>query len=89
MFFRFDDPEVQREIEVSPHKIVNREGKPHIQFGDRVFSREDLLAVFVRKVKGLAEDHFRKRIRKAVFLVPGLFAPVKLRVNVLIYNGGL
>lgn len=74
-YYRFDDPVVQREIKVSSYKIVNKEGKPYIQVKVRgetkVFSPEEVTAIFLGKMKGMAEKHLGKRIRKAVITAPG------------------
>ncbi|PON86932.1 Heat shock protein 70 family [Trema orientale] len=71
----FDDPVVQKEIEVSSYKIVNKEGKPYIQVKVRgetkLFSPEELTAIFLGKMKAMAENRLGQRIRKVVITTPG------------------
>ncbi|PON86931.1 Heat shock protein 70 family [Trema orientale] len=71
----FDDPVVQKEINVSSYKIVNKEGKPYIQVKVRdetkLFSPEELTAIFLGKMKAMAENHLGQRIKKAIITTPG------------------
>ena len=67
---------MQREVKVWPQKVVNRQGKPYLQVnvgGEiMVLNPEDVFAAFLSKIKDMAENHIRKRIRKAALVIPGM-----------------
>lgn len=70
IFYRFDDPDVQRDIKFLPYKVVNKDGKPYIQVkvkGEvKVFSPEEISAMILTKMKETAEAFLGKKIRDAV-----------------------
>lgn len=75
-YYRFDDPDVQRDIKFLPYKVVNKDGKPYIQVKvkgeDKVFSPEEISAMILTKMKETAEAYLGKKIKDAVITVPGL-----------------
>ncbi|XP_048623001.1 heat shock 70 kDa protein BIP3-like [Brassica napus] len=76
-FYRFDDPDVQRDIKFLPYKVVNKDGKPYIQVkvkGEvKVFSPEEISAMILSKMKETAEAFLGKKIKDAVITVPAYF----------------
>nr|CAB3488683.1 unnamed protein product [Digitaria exilis] len=59
---QFDDAEVQMDTKLLPYKIVNKDGKPHVEVrvkhGDvRVFSPEEISAMVLAKMKETAEAY--------------------------------
>lgn len=76
-FYRFDDPDVQRDIKFLPYKVVNKDGKPYIQVkvkGEvKVFSPEEISAMILSKMKETAEAFLGKKIKDAVITVPGMY----------------
>lgn len=73
---RFEDKEVQRDVKLLPFKIVNKDGKPHIQVkvkdGEtKVFSPEEISAMVLTKMKETAEAFLGKKVKDAVVTVPG------------------
>lgn len=75
--YRFDDPDVQRDIKFLPYKVVNKDGKPYIQVkvkGEvKVFSPEEISAMILSKMKETAEAFLGKKIKDAVITVPGMY----------------
>lgn len=76
LYYRFDDPNVQRDIKFLPYKVVNKDGKPYIQVKvkgeDKVFSPEEISAMILTKMKETAEAFLGKKIKDAVITVPGM-----------------
>lgn len=76
MCYRFDDPDVQRDIKFLPYKVVNKDGKPYIQVKvkgeEKVFSPEEISAMILTKMKETAEAFLGKKIKDAVITVPGM-----------------
>lgn len=74
--YRFDDPEVQRDMKMLPYKVVNKDGKPYVEVkmrdGDaKVFSPEEISAMILQKMKDTAESYLGEKIKRAVITVPG------------------
>ncbi|XWS58163.1 hypothetical protein CRYUN_Cryun08bG0011400 [Craigia yunnanensis] len=74
---KFNDPEVQRDMNFLPYKVVNKDGKPYIQVkvkGEtKVFSPEEISAMVLTKMKETAEAYLGKKIKDAVITVPAYF----------------
>ncbi|CAN1309112.1 Luminal-binding protein [Linum perenne] len=66
---KFDDPEVQNDINYLPYPVVNKNGKPH----DDVFSAEEISAMVLGKMKETAEAYLGKPVTRAVVTVPAYF----------------
>ncbi|XP_055955173.1 endoplasmic reticulum chaperone BiP isoform X2 [Patella vulgata] len=73
----WDDPSVQKDKEYYPFKIVNKNGKPHIQITvkgqKRIFAPEEISAMVLGKMKAIAEDYLGKNVTRAVVTVPAYF----------------
>ncbi|KAK6195270.1 hypothetical protein SNE40_000737 [Patella caerulea] len=73
----WDDPSVQKDKEYYPFKIVNKNGKPHIQVTvkgqERIFAPEEISAMVLGKMKAIAEDYLGKNVTRAVVTVPAYF----------------
>ncbi|KAM1331741.1 hypothetical protein EV1_043826 [Malus domestica] len=74
---KYDDPEVQRDINLLPYEVVYKDGKPCIQVKVRnktkVFSPEEISAMILAKLKENAEAYLGKKIKHAVVTVPAYF----------------
>ncbi|CAH9065752.1 unnamed protein product [Cuscuta epithymum] len=75
---RFEDQEVQKDMKLVPYKIVNKDGKPHVQVkisdGEvKVFGPEEISAMVLTKMKQTAEAFLGKEIKDAVVTVPAYF----------------
>ncbi|XP_024370014.1 luminal-binding protein 4 [Physcomitrium patens] len=75
---KFEDKEVQKDIKLFPYKIINKDGKPHIQVQvkddeAKVFTPEEISAMVLLKMKETAEAYLGKKIKDAVVTVPAYF----------------
>ncbi len=73
---RYEDKEVQKDVKLLPCKIVNKDGKPHIQVKIedsevKVFSPKEMSAMVLTKMKDTAEAYLGKKIKDAVVTAPG------------------
>nr|KAG5712456.1 hypothetical protein BaRGS_011430 [Batillaria attramentaria] len=73
----WDDKNVQKDIQLYPFKVVNKNGKPHIQATvsgeSRTFAPEEISAMVLGKMKEIAEAYLGKKIVNAVVTVPAYF----------------
>jgi len=75
---KFGDPEVQRDMEHWPFKVVCHEGnKPMIQVqfkGEtKTFAPEEISAMVLTKMKEIAESYLGTQVKDAVITVPAYF----------------
>lgn len=70
---RFDDTEVQRDMKVSPFKIVQSGVGVKIKMGDKEYSPQEISAMVLQKMKSDAEEKIGEKIEEAVITVPAYF----------------
>ncbi|KAM0822069.1 hypothetical protein ACQ4PT_071750 [Festuca glaucescens] len=77
---RFSDEAVQREIELLPFAVVDKDERPYVQVpvgssGDDVLvlSPQEIIAEVLRKLKGTAEAFLGRNVTKAVITVPAYY----------------
>ncbi|KAL6651766.1 hypothetical protein ACP70R_010691 [Stipagrostis hirtigluma subsp. patula] len=75
---QFSDAEVQKDMKLLPYKIVDKNGKPHVEVevkhGDvRVFSPEEISAMVLTKMKDTAEAYLGHKVKDAVITIPAYF----------------
>jgi molecular chaperone DnaK len=71
---RFEDPEVQKAIKVSPYKIVRADnGDAWIEVRGKKISPQEVSAQILRKVKKDAEAYLGETVTEAVITVPAYF----------------
>ena len=74
---RFTDEAVQSDMKHWPFKVVNSNGKPHIQAEykgeEKKFSPEEISSMVLSKMKETAEAYLGKRVTNAVITVPAYF----------------
>jgi molecular chaperone DnaK len=71
---RFDDPEVQKDVNLLPFKIrKNDKGGVEIQLGDEWVAPEVISAKVLAKIKADAEAYLGEKITEAVITVPAYF----------------
>ncbi|KAL6844333.1 hypothetical protein ACP4OV_026006 [Aristida adscensionis] len=75
---QFGDAEVQKDMKLLPYKIVDKNGKPHVEVevkhGDvRVLSPEEISAMVLTKMKETAEAYLGAKVSDAVVTIPAYF----------------
>lgn len=70
---RSDDPEVKRDIELMPYKIVQAGDGVKVKMGDKEYSPQEVSAMILQKLKADAEDRIGEKIEEAVITVPAYF----------------
>src|SRR5947208_6327502 len=71
---KFDDPEVQKAVKVSPFEIVRADnGDAWIEVRGKKISPQEVSAQVLRKMKKTAEDYLGEEITEAVITVPAYF----------------
>ncbi|CAN0879365.1 Heat shock 70 kDa protein BIP2, partial [Linum grandiflorum] len=74
---KFEDEEVQRDMKYLPYSVVNKDGKPYVEFvGNdvvQVKSPEEISAMVLTKMKETAESYLGKPVAGAVVTVPAYF----------------
>ncbi|CAN1157288.1 Luminal-binding protein [Linum perenne] len=70
---KFDDPEIQKDINYLPYVVVNKEGKPYVKVSNDAYSAEEISAMVLGKMKETAEAYLGKPVTRAVVTVPAYF----------------
>ncbi|PWN25740.1 putative SSB2-heat shock protein of HSP70 family, cytosolic [Jaminaea rosea] len=74
---RYDDPDVKKDMQSWPFKVIDRDGAPVIQveyLGEtKQFSPQEISAMVLSKMKEIAEAKIGKEVKKAVVTVPAYF----------------
>ncbi len=72
---RFDDKEVQKDINLMPYKIIKApNGDAWVQvLGDKDLAPQQVSAEILRKMKQTAEDYLGEKVTEAVITVPAYF----------------
>lgn len=74
---KFNDPVVQKYIESTSCKIIEKDSKPHVQISvgqsEKVFVIEEIAAMFLSHLKKRAEAHLGEVVEKAVITVSSYF----------------
>ena len=73
----FNDETVKKDSTLMPYKLVNKDGKPHIEVvvkGEKkIVSPEEVSAMVLQKMKTIAEEYLGKPVKNAVVTVPAYF----------------
>lgn len=70
---RFDDPEVQRDINLMPYKIVKAGDGVKVALGGQDYTPQEVSAMILQKLKADAEDKLGEKVSEAVITVPAYF----------------
>eukprot|EP01084_Bolivina_argentea_P201492 344414_1 len=74
---RYSDKVVQKDIKLWPFEVVNKDGKPYVrviyQGAERTFAPEEISAMILTKMRGVAEAYLGKKVTHAVVTVPAYF----------------
>lgn len=69
----FEDPAVQRDLDILPYKIVKANGGVKVTMGDKDYTPREISAMILQKIKADAEEKFGEKIDEAVITVPAYF----------------
>jgi molecular chaperone DnaK len=71
---RFEDPEVQKAIKISPFKIIKAEnGDAWVEVRGKRYSPAEISAFILQKMKQTADDYLGEKVTDAVVTVPAYF----------------
>jgi molecular chaperone DnaK len=71
---RFDDPEVQKAMKISPYKIVKADnGDAWVEIRGKKYSPAEISAFVLQKMRQTAEDYLGEKVAEAVITVPAYF----------------
>ena len=70
---KFDDKEVQKDLDIMPYKIIKHNGGVAVEMGDKVYTPEEVSAMILSKIKADAEAFLGDKVTEAVITVPAYF----------------
>ena len=70
---KFDDAEVQRDIEISPYKIVKKGAGVAVEMDGKEYTPEEISAMILSKIKADAEAYLGEKVTEAIITVPAYF----------------
>ena len=70
---KFTDPEVQKDIELMPYKIIKAGTGVKVEMADKEYSPEEVSAMILSKLKADAEKFLGEPITEAVITTPAYF----------------
>lgn len=71
---KFEDNEVQKDIGISPFKIIKAGAGVKVKMGDKEFTPQEVSAMILSKLKADAEAKLGEKIEEAVITVPAYFS---------------
>ncbi len=70
---KFDDKEVQKDIDIMPFAIVKHSSGVAVKMGDKEYTPEEVSAMILSKIKADAEAFLGEKVTEAVITVPAYF----------------
>ena len=70
---KYEDKEVQKDIDIMPFKIVKKNGGVAVEMGDKEYTPEEVSAMILSKIKADAEAFLGEKVTEAVITVPAYF----------------
>ncbi len=70
---KFDDKEVQKDIDIMPFEIVKHANGVGVKMGDKEYTPEEVSAMILSKIKADAEAFLGEKVTEAVITVPAYF----------------
>ncbi len=70
---KFNDDEVQKDLEISPYKIVKKGNGVAVEMDDKAYTPEEISAMILSKIKADAEKFLGEKVTEAVITVPAYF----------------
>lgn len=70
---KYDDKEVQDDIDILPYKIVRKGAGVAVKLGDKEMTPEEVSAMILSKIKADAESFLGEKVTEAIITVPAYF----------------
>ena len=70
---KFDDKEVQRDLKISPYKIVKKGNGVAVEMDGKEYTPEEISAMILSKIKADAEAFLGEPVTEAIITVPAYF----------------
>jgi molecular chaperone DnaK len=70
---KFDDKEVQKDLDIMPYQIVKHKSGVGVKMGDEEYTPEEVSAMILSKIKADAEAFLGEKVTEAVITVPAYF----------------
>ena len=70
---KYDDKEVQDDIDILPYKIVKKGAGVAVKLGDKEMTPEEVSAMILSKIKADAESFLGEKVTEAIITVPAYF----------------
>lgn len=70
---KFNDKEVQKDLDIMPYEIVKKGDGVAVKMGDKDYTPEEVSAMILSKIKADAEAFLGEKVTEAVITVPAYF----------------
>ncbi len=70
---KFNDVEVQKDLDIMPYEIVKKGDGVAVKLGDKEYTPEEVSAMILSKIKSDAEAFLGEKVTEAVITVPAYF----------------
>lgn len=70
---KFDDKEVQRDLDIMPYKIVKKGSGVAVELDGKDYTPEEISAMILSKIKADAEAFLGEKVTEAIITVPAYF----------------
>ncbi|MBQ9020203.1 molecular chaperone DnaK [Candidatus Saccharibacteria bacterium] len=70
---KFDDKEVQRDLDIMPYKIVKKGSGVAVEMDGKEYTPEEISAMILSKIKADAEAFLGEKVTEAIITVPAYF----------------
>ena len=70
---KYDDKEVQKDIDILPYKIVKKGEGVAVKMGGKDYTPEEVSAMILSKIKADAEAYLGEKVTEAIITVPAYF----------------
>ncbi|MGB4768525.1 MAG: molecular chaperone DnaK [Candidatus Saccharimonas sp.] len=70
---KWDDVEVQKDLDIMPYEIVKHKNGVGVKMGDKEYTPEEVSAMILTKIKTDAEAFLGEKVTEAVITVPAYF----------------
>lgn len=70
---KFNDKEVQKDLDIMPYEIVKKGDGVAVKMGDKDYTPEEVSAMILSKIKADAEAYLGEKVTEAVITVPAYF----------------